>query len=101
MEVLVHAIEAYASPVYHPPADALALEGTKRLTRWLPVALASMTAKYHRELAMRAFNHFWCERVPDLKPTAGYPLDAKRFKKAISPLQIKLGIADDCLWRWR
>jgi 4-hydroxybutyrate dehydrogenase len=41
MEVLVHAIEAYASPVYHPPADALALEGTKRLTQWLPVALAS------------------------------------------------------------
>jgi hypothetical protein len=60
-----------------------------------------MTAKYHRELAMRAFNHFWCERVPDLKPTAGYPLDAKRYKKAISPLQTKLGIADDCLWRWR
>ena len=46
MEVLVHAIEAYASPVYHPPADALALEATKRLTRWLPVALASPT---HRE----------------------------------------------------
>jgi ribonuclease HII len=67
----------------------------------LPVALASMTAKYHRELAMRAFNHFWCERLPDLKPTAGYPLDAKRFKKAISPLQKKLEIADDCLWRWR
>jgi 4-hydroxybutyrate dehydrogenase len=43
MEVLVHAIEAYASPVYHPPADALALEGTKRLTHWLPVALASPT----------------------------------------------------------
>ena len=41
MEVMVHAIEAYASPVYHPPADALALEATKRLTRWLPVALAS------------------------------------------------------------
>ena len=41
MEVMVHAIEAYASPVYNPPADALALEATKRLTRWLPVALAS------------------------------------------------------------
>jgi alcohol dehydrogenase class IV len=41
MEVLVHAIEAYASPIYHPPADALALEGAKRLTHWLPVALAS------------------------------------------------------------
>jgi 4-hydroxybutyrate dehydrogenase len=46
MEVLVHAVEAYASPVYHPPADALALEATKRLTRWLPVALASPA---HRE----------------------------------------------------
>jgi 4-hydroxybutyrate dehydrogenase len=46
MEVLVHAIEAYASPIYHPPADALALEATKRLTRWLPVALASPA---HRE----------------------------------------------------
>jgi 4-hydroxybutyrate dehydrogenase len=44
--VLVHAVEAFASPVYHPPADALALEATKRLTRWLPVALASPA---HRE----------------------------------------------------
>jgi alcohol dehydrogenase class IV len=43
MEVLVHAIEAYASPVYHPPADALALEAAKRLTHWLPVAHASPT----------------------------------------------------------
>jgi hypothetical protein len=67
----------------------------------LPVALASMTAKYHRELAMRAFNHFWCEQIADLKPTAGYPSDSRRFKKAISPLQFKLDIADDCLWRWR
>lgn len=67
----------------------------------LPVALASMTAKYHRELAMRAFNHFWCERIPDLKPTAGYPGDSRRFKKAISSLQSSLDIADDCLWRWR
>lgn len=46
MEVLVHAIEAYASPVYHPPADALAREATRQLTHWLPVALASPT---HRE----------------------------------------------------
>lgn len=46
MEILVHAVEAYASPVYHPPADALALEAARRLTRWLPVALAS---PHHRE----------------------------------------------------
>jgi hypothetical protein len=67
----------------------------------LPVALASMTAKYHRELAMRAFNHFWCQRIPDLKSTAGYPSDSRRFKKAISALQSELGIADEYLWRWR
>jgi hypothetical protein len=67
----------------------------------LPVALASMTAKYHRELAMRAFNDFWCTRIPGLRPTAGYPLDAKRYKAAIEPLQRELKIDDDCLWRWR
>lgn len=55
MEVLVHAIEAYASPVYHPPADALALEATKRLTRWLPVTLAAPThLEAQRELMAAA-----------------------------------------------
>jgi ribonuclease HII len=67
----------------------------------LPVALASMTAKYHRELAMRAFNDFWCARIPELRPTAGYPTDSRRYKKAISAVQKELGIDDDCLWRWR
>ena len=38
-----------------------------------------MTSKYLRELAMKAFNAFWCDRVPGLPPTAGYPTDAKRF----------------------
>ena len=50
---------------------------------FLPAALASMTAKYLRELAMRAENAFWCARVPGLRPTAGYPLDARRFKTEI------------------
>jgi alcohol dehydrogenase class IV len=54
MEVLVHAIEAYASPAYHPPADALALEGTRRLTRWLPVALATPTNREAQRELMAA-----------------------------------------------
>jgi 4-hydroxybutyrate dehydrogenase len=41
MEILVHAIEAYASLSYNPPADGLALEAVRRLTRWLPVALGA------------------------------------------------------------
>jgi hypothetical protein len=69
--------------------------------RFLPVALASMTAKYLRETAMRPFNEFWCSRVPGLKPTAGYPSDAGRFKKAIAAVQQELAIDDSLIWRSR
>lgn len=68
---------------------------------FLPSALASMTAKYLRELAMTAFNQFWCERVADLKPTAGYPVDAARFRDQIRDIQQQLGISDHQLWRNR
>ncbi len=68
---------------------------------FLPAALASMVSKYLRELAMRAFNDFWCRRVPDLKPTAGYPGDARRFKQAIAVRQSELAIDDAILWRDR
>ena len=65
----------------------------------LPAALASMASKYLRELAMRAYNRFWCGRVPGLAPTAGYPLDAKRFKAAIASAQAQLAIPDRLVWR--
>jgi len=66
---------------------------------FLPAALASMTSKYLRELAMLAFNHFWRQHLPALKPTAGYPVDAKRFKADIATVQHKLGVDDRILWR--
>jgi ribonuclease HII len=69
--------------------------------RFLPVALASMTAKYVRETAMRPFNEFWCARIPGLKPTAGYPTDSRRFKQQISAVQRELLIDDHILWRNR
>jgi len=65
----------------------------------LPTALASMASKYLRELAMRAINDYWCDRVAGLQPTAGYPQDAKRFKKAIAGVQSELGIDEQVLWR--
>jgi hypothetical protein len=68
---------------------------------FLPTALASMTAKYLRELAMRAFNEFWCARVQNLRPTAGYYGDSHRFRKAIAARQRELGIDDHILWRKR
>lgn len=51
----------------------------------LPVALASMLAKYVRELAMARFNRHWCSRLPDLKPTAGYRGDAWRWLRDAAP----------------
>lgn len=74
---------------------------TKADQSFLPAALASMVAKYLRELSMRAFNDFWTSRVKGLKPTAGYPVDAMRFKKQIRSVQRKLGIDDRILWRCR
>ncbi len=66
---------------------------------FLPTALASMTAKYVRELSMHAFNAFWREHLPNLKSTAGYPLDAKRFRVDIAHEQRRLNIPDEVLWR--
>lgn len=69
--------------------------------RMLAAALASMTAKYLREISLRPFNRFWQAQVPGLKPTAGYPNDARRFKAEILLAQQKLGIDDRVLWRCR
>lgn len=69
--------------------------------RYLPCAVASMASKYLRELSMLAFNHYWRRHLPELRPTAGYPLDAGRFKSDIAAVQHTLGIADRLLWRNR
>ncbi|OWK47408.1 hypothetical protein [Fimbriiglobus ruber] len=65
------------------------------------VALASMLSKYLREVCMRQFNRFWSNHVPDLKPTAGYPVDAKRYYEAIRPAMEKLGISEEAVWRMK
>jgi hypothetical protein len=65
----------------------------------LCVALASMLAKYLRELLMMEFNQFWLQHLPELKPTAGYPGDAARFLEAIRPVAARLGISEAVLWR--
>jgi hypothetical protein len=68
---------------------------------FLPSALASMAAKYLRELDMLAFNTFWQRHLPALRPTAGYPGDARRFWDDIRSVQQRLGIDDALLWRCR
>jgi hypothetical protein len=65
----------------------------------LPAALSSMASKYLRELSMLALNDFWGQRVPQLRPTAGYPMDAKRFRAEIAEAVRALEIPERLLWR--
>jgi len=67
--------------------------------RFLPVALASMTSKLLRELAMRSFNTFWQKRLPGLRETAGYPVDAKRFLNEIAGHLEESQVPKSLLWR--
>ncbi len=67
----------------------------------MPVALASMTAKYVRELLMHRFNAFWHQHAPGIAPTAGYAKDGKRFLREIDVVIDKLAIDRDQLIRRR
>ncbi len=65
------------------------------------VALASCFAKYGRELAMHAFNTFFGEFQPDLKPTAGYTTDGRRWLADAQPAMSLAGIEQGVLVRDR
>ncbi len=60
--------------------------------RAMPVALASMFAKYVREVLMHRFNAYWLARAPGVKPTAGYWTDGQRFVKEIADAARKEGV---------
>lgn len=62
-------------------------------------ALASMAAKYVRERAMREFNAWFCARLPGLRPTAGYPVDARRWLRETEAFLRGRGIAMEAVWR--
>ena len=80
-------------------ASVLLVLGLLPKARALPAALASMYAKYTRELSMDAFNQWWEQQIPGIKATAGYPQDAKRFLENIKESLEPLDIAMDTLWR--
>jgi len=51
--------------------------------RHLPVALASMVSKYVRELLMERINRYFVAMDGNLKPTAGYWKDGRRFVEEV------------------
>ncbi len=67
----------------------------------LPVALGSCFAKYAREMAMDAFNEHFCAACPDVKPTAGYVTDARRWLGDLEAKAPSLLQATDSLIRTR
>lgn len=60
--------------------------------RHFPVALASMTAKYVRELVMARLNAYFERELPELKPTAGYFQDGRRWLQDVSEVVQRLEI---------
>lgn len=49
----------------------------------VPAGLASMAAKYVRELFMEGLNAFFAARIDGLRPTAGYYADGRRFLRDV------------------
>lgn len=67
----------------------------------LPVALASMVAKYVREALMARFNEFWRQWLPDVRPTAGYSQDATRFLADVAHVVQSAGVPRELFVRSR
>ena len=65
------------------------------------VALASIVSKTVRELWMDGFNEFWSRQCPGIKRTAGYPVDAARFRAEIAERAGLLGLDPSGWWRAR
>ena len=97
---LVHVLEEAAErSAYALPDRRCTVEFTVGGEGRVPVALASLTAKYVRELAMLAFNAFWSGRVPGLRATAGYPVDAARWRNDAATAVVAAGCGWDAVWR--
>jgi len=66
-----------------------------------PVALASMAAKFVRELFMQALNDFFVSRRDGLRRTAGYTVDGRRFLEDVRPVLADLDLPPECFVRSR
>lgn len=66
----------------------------------LPSGAASVIAKWVRECAMASLNAYWeRESRQQIRPTAGYYVDALRFAEEIDTTSRRLGLSKDMWWR--
>ena len=83
--------ERKASSAYHIGEGHTGFEVqyvTSGESHGMEVALASIMAKYTRELFMTCFNAHFSKRAPGLKPTAGYYVDGMRFVEDLDRARI-------------
>ncbi len=74
---------------------------TKADHKHLPVSLASMTSKLLREILIERLNEFFLQHNPDLKPTAGYWTDGKRFITDVRSQFAQMKFKDEIFIRTR
>lgn len=70
-------------------------------THSVATALASMLAKYVREICMDQFNRYWRQLLPELPSTSGYLPHARQWYTRIAPLLSNQGLRSDDVWRRR
>ena len=99
IQVLLETAERSAYRITRGPSSVTTMFRTTAESAHLPVALASMVAKYARELAMVRLNRFFGEQLPELKPTAGYVTDARRYLREVGPVIERLGLRRESLVR--
>ena len=75
---------------FGPPDRRVEVGFHVRCERFLPAALASMTAKYLREVFMRPFNDFWCADSPACGPRRAIPPTRTASRR----------ISARCSWSW-
>jgi len=92
LDILDESEDLSAYRLTHPSAPWVIRFVKNGETHHLPVALASIISKYIRELFMIAFNRYWSGQVADLRPTAGYYQDGRRFLADIAPAVERLGV---------
>ena len=67
----------------------------------LAVGWASMAAKLTRELFMQRLNRWFSDRLPEVRPTAGYVADGRRFLDDVGPILAEGAISRRLLVRTR
>jgi len=87
----------------------LRIEGRDVLARFVvrgdaaapQVGLASMLAKYLREVYMGLWNRWFARVCPEVRPTAGYVTDGRRWLEESRAARLAAGIPDASLTRTR